>query len=107
MCSVAIDYKHALNSRDPLSDEERSYELPDETIIKVDHHKRFKATEILFNPQLCDSMNPGIAQMAFKSIEKCDNDLKINLYNSIVLAGGTSLLPGFTERFEYDIKQIA
>ena len=24
----------------------------------------------------------GIAQMAFKSIEKCDSDLKINLYNN-------------------------
>ena len=95
MCSVAIDYRHSLSQRDPLTDEERSYELPDETVLKLDHHQRFLATELLFNPQLCGSMNPGLAQMAYRSIEKCDNDLKINLYNSVVLAGGTSLLPGF------------
>lgn len=33
--------------------------------------------------------------------------MKINLYNNVVLAGGSSLLPGFTERFEYEIKNVA
>ena len=42
--------------------------------------------------------------MAFRSIEKCDNDLKINLYNNIVLAGGSTLMPGFKERFEMEIE---
>ena len=45
--------------------------------------------------------------MAFRSIEKCDNDLKINLYNNIVLAGGSTLMPGFKERFEMEIEQRA
>ena len=49
----------------------------------------------------------GIAQMAYSSIEKCDNDLKINLYNNIVLAGGSTLMPGFKERFEMEICQKA
>merc|ERR1712147_254480 len=49
----------------------------------------------------------GIAQMAFKSIEKCDSDLKINLYNNIVLAGGSTLMPGFRERFEDEIIKLA
>jgi hypothetical protein len=56
MCSVALDYEHALKSKDPLNEEQRSYELPnDGGIIQVDHHKRFKSTEILFNPKLCGS----------------------------------------------------
>ena len=45
--------------------------------------------------------------MAFRSIEKCDNDLKINLYNNIVLAGGSTLMPGFKERFERELCQRA
>jgi actin-related protein len=48
-----------------------------------------------------------LANIAFTAIEKCDNDLKINLYNNIVLAGGTTMLPGFTERFEYEIRKEA
>ena len=49
----------------------------------------------------------GIAEMACTSIEKCDNDLKISLYNNIVLAGGTTVMSGFKERFETDIINLA
>ena len=45
--------------------------------------------------------------MAFDSIEKCDSDLKINLYNNIVLAGGSTLMPGFRDRFEAEILNLA
>lgn len=30
MCSVALSYESAINSRDPLNEEARSYELPDD-----------------------------------------------------------------------------
>jgi len=33
MCAVAMNYEHAIHSRDPLTEEQRSYELPDERII--------------------------------------------------------------------------
>ena len=29
------------------------------------------------------------------------------MYNNIVLAGGSTLLPGFTDRFEYEMKGLA
>ena len=45
--------------------------------------------------------------IAWKAIEKCDADLKINLYNNIVLAGGSTLMPGFHERFDQEIKTLA
>lgn len=73
----------------------------------MDHHKRFKSTEIIFNPRLCGSQEEGLAKIAYNAIEKCDADLKINLYNNIVLAGGSTLLPGFHERFDYEIKNLA
>jgi len=49
----------------------------------------------------CDG---GIAHLAVKSIEKVDSDLKVNLYNNIVLAGGTTLMKGFYERFCMELK---
>ena len=54
-----------------------------------------------------DSHEKGIAQMAFESIDKCDSDLKINLYNNIVLAGGSTMMPGFRDRFEDEIIKYA
>lgn len=91
-----------------MDEEQRSYELPDDKgIIQVDHHTRFRATEIIFNPRLKGSEDLGLANIAYRAIEKCDADLKINLYNNIVLAGGTTLLPGFHERFDMEIKNYA
>ena len=95
------------NNDDPLSLEDRSYELPNGEIIQVNHRQRFSSTEIIFTPSLIGQKNKGIAQMAYTSIEKCDSDLKINLYNNIVLAGGSTVMPGFRERFENDIIKLA
>ena len=49
----------------------------------------------------------GIAKLAFRSIEDCDSDLKINMYNNIVLAGGTTLMKRFPERFDNEIRNLA
>lgn len=45
--------------------------------------------------------------MANKSITNCDSDLMINMYNNIVLTGGSTLMPGFRDRFEDEIIRIA
>lgn len=108
MCSVALNYDSAIHSRDPLNEEQRSYELPDDKgIIQVDHRKRFLSTESIFNPRIIGRDEAGIAMIAYKAIEKCDADLKINLYNNVVLAGGSTLMPGFHERFDYELKSLA
>lgn len=102
---------------DPLTQEQRSYELPDKQIIEVSHQKRIKAAEVIFTPSLIKDRTPkvgndkfhgyGLTKIACDSIEKCDADLKINLYNNIVLAGGTTLMHGFYERFEQEIHNEA
>jgi hypothetical protein len=77
MCSVAYDYKTALQKPDPLTEEGRSYELPDGQIIQVNHHVRYNATEILFNPNLRNLKCLSIPQLAVESIGKVNPDLKI------------------------------
>ena len=83
----------------------------------MNHHKRLKAAEVIFDPSIVGEKTPefeykggnkgGIAKIAYESIEKCDADLKILLYTNIVLAGGTTLMKGFTDRFESEIKGFA
>ena len=115
MCHVAINYHGELKQRsDPLNREQRSYELPSGDIIEVNHHKRITAAEVIFEPSLVGSQNEefadcrgGIAMLAYESIQKCDPDLRINLYNNIVLAGGTTLMKGFVDRFESEIRSRA
>ena len=108
MCSVSLNYHNDLQrSEDPISEEDRSYELPGGKIIQVNHRERFKSTEILFTPSVIGGEEKGMVDMAYHSIEKCDPDLRINLYNNIVLAGGTTVMPGFKDRFEDEIIRLA
>ena len=114
MCHVAFEYDVEVKGSgrdDPLNQEQRSYELPGGKIIEVNMQKRISASEIIFNPSLCQNKEQqnlqGIAEIAYKAIEKCDSDLKINLYNNIVLAGGTTLMRGFTDRFDSEIRTHA
>ena len=109
MCTVAMHYDSESNALDdPLDKDQRSFELPGGEIIEVNHKTRLNATEVLFQPSLMDIDEKGIAEMAHKSIELCDNDLKNSaLYGSIILAGGTTTMAGFRERFENDIMHLA
>ena len=49
----------------------------------------------------------GIAQTCYGSIQKCDIDVRKDLYNSIVLSGGTSMFSGLPERLTKEIKCLA
>jgi actin-related protein len=40
----------------------------------------------------------GIHEMCYKSIQKCDVDLRKDLYKNIILSGGTTLINGFPDR---------
>lgn len=115
MCHVGLDFHQELDRRDDeLSQEDRSYELPSGEIIEVAQRKRVTAAECIFDPRIIGEKHPefgdcegGIANLALKSIEKCDSDLKINLYNNVVLAGGTTLMKNFYERFDNELKRLA
>lgn len=41
--------------------------------------------------------------MVIDAIKKCDIDLRKTLYNSIVIAGGTTLFTGFGDRLHKSI----
>lgn len=47
----------------------------------------------------------GLTQMVFNSIAKCDQDIRRELFNSIILTGGSSLFPQLTERLKKDLDE--
>ncbi|KAF8055322.1 ARP4 [Scenedesmus sp. PABB004] len=94
-----------------------TYELPDGNEIQVGVD-RFKVPELLFQPQLVRTF-PGMAEHALPegakglaglvvdSVNRCDTDVRKDLYQHVVLAGGTSLLAQMRERLELDISTAA
>ena len=55
---------------------------------------KFRAPEVLFQPDLIGEECQGIHEVLSNSIQKCDMDLRRTLYQNIVLAGGSTLLKG-------------
>jgi centractin len=56
--------------------------------------ERFKAPEILFNPEQIGLEYAGVHQVVVDSINRVDLDLRKQLFSQIVLSGGSTLCTG-------------
>ena len=81
------------------------YELPDGNIVIL-KEERIKCPEALFKPTMIGKEGPGIADLCHDSIQKCDIDLKKELYNNIFLYGGNTMINGLSERLTKEIKNL-
>jgi len=85
-----------------------AYELPDGNTIECGPD-RFSIPELMFNPAVLNKREGnteefvGIQQMIYNSIAKCDPDIRRELFNSIIVTGGNSLLPNFSERLHKEL----
>ena len=85
---------------------ERSYELPDGTVIVIGS-ERFRCSEALFQPSLIGSGAVGIHECTFQSIMKCGVDDRRDLFANIIMSGGTTMLPGIAERMTKELTALA
>ena len=68
--------------------------------------ERFRAPEILFNPQLIGDESPGLHELTSLAISKTDLDLRPILYQNIILSGGNTLLQNFGDRMLKELKEL-
>ncbi|KAI8870639.1 Actin/actin-like protein, partial [Ramicandelaber brevisporus] len=45
----------------------------------------------------------GLAAMVVESVSKCDADVRPQFCSNILLTGGSTLIPGFTERLQAEV----
>jgi len=50
---------------------------------------------------------PGVHELTFKSIMKCDIDVRKDLYANIVMSGGTTMFAGIPERLSKEVTALA
>lgn len=81
-----------------------TFKLPDGKLIQLGS-ERFRSAEILFHPELIGSEFQGVQEILQESILKCDLDLRPQLYKSVVLSGGTTLIKGFGDRLLKEMKK--
>lgn len=82
------------------------YVLPDGARLRVGQ-ERFRAPEILFDPEIVGLEYPGIQQIVTDAINRTDLDLRKALYANIVLSGGSTLTKGFGDRLLSEVKRLA
>jgi centractin len=91
------------SEQDTAADAATQYQLPDGSAVSLSS-ERYQAPNVLFDPSLCGSEEPGAADVLVNSIMKGDIDLRPKLFSQVVVAGGSTLMAGFGERLLYDVR---
>lgn len=80
--------------------------MPDGSMVEVSDI-RVRIPETLFKPEYVGMQEVGgIHQQIYKVINDCDYDLRKDLYENIVLSGGTTLFPNLPERLQTELKAL-
>jgi len=105
---VAEDYNKELLKAEGAgaSEIEKQYELPDGKVITIGS-ERFRTPEVLFQPSLIGQEAEGIHRLTYDSIQKCDVDIRRDLYTNIVLSGGTTMFADIDKRLNKEMTALA
>jgi actin-related protein len=107
LCFVALDYATALKDSYASTQYEKTYEMPDGKVITIGN-ERFRCPEYLFKPlEMNGKELPSIQELVYNSIQECDVDVRRDLYQNIILSGGTTLYEGIGERLLHEIEARA
>lgn len=86
--------------------EKNVFKLPDGRLLTLGP-ERFRAPEIMFNPELIGSESLGIHETLTNVIQRTDLDLRSTFYSNIVLSGGSTLTTGFGARLLDEMRKAA
>ncbi|KAJ4458473.1 putative Actin 2 [Paratrimastix pyriformis] len=102
---VAEDFDAEMKTATESAALDKTYEMPDGAIITLGS-ERFRCPEALFNPSMIGKEHDGIHTTCFNSIQKCDVDVRKDLFSNIVLSGGTTMYAGIDTRLQKEVQAL-
>lgn len=105
-CYVSFNPQKEEQNEHDKGSKDHTYRLPDGTTITLGA-ERFRAPEILFHPSIVGLEYPGIHELLAGSINRADLDLRMTLFSSIVLSGGSTMFHQFGDRLLNEMRRLA
>ena len=105
LCYVALEPEKEMKLAEKHQGLEKQYILPDGNTITIGA-ERFMAPEAFFNPQLIGREEEPLDEAIYGSVSACDIDLRKELYQNIVLSGGSTMFPGLKERLHKELSEL-
>lgn len=106
LCYVALDFEKEMKEFEESNKDEK-FELPDGSSITVGN-QMFRCPEAFFDPQTHIGREiPGMHELANQSIQSCDIDVRRELYENMVMSGGSTMYQGIPDRLEKEMIALA
>ena len=105
LCYVALEPEKELRLAEKAQGMEKQYILPDGNTITIGA-ERFLAPEAFFNPSMLGKEDDPLDEAIHNAVQSCDIDLRKELYQNIVLSGGSTMFPGLKERLHKELTEL-
>lgn len=105
VCYIPLDFDEEMKKYNENPDKKTEFNLPDGNVFPVGS-LAIRTPEVLFKPSLIGLDIPGIPESVHNTIKKCDINIQKELYENIVLSGGTTMFEGFPERLNKEISGL-
>ncbi|XP_062196204.1 actin-related protein 6 isoform X2 [Phragmites australis] len=106
-CSLPLDGKSYRKDHDMDTDkfeDRKKLELSQNEFVLT--NERFLVPEMLFHPIDLGMNQAGLAECIVRAVQACHLYLQPVLFESIILTGGSTLFPRFTERLERELRPL-
>jgi actin len=98
-CNVAFEYSKELEGYEKGTTKSSVFELPDGENFRIQLDEEvIKIPESCFDSGVIGKYTPGLHELVFESIRKCENEVRRELFGNVILSGGNTLLNGFVSR---------